>query len=245
MASIPQELSDSILEEYTIISVKINYAPDEYIEDSNDEPPEQFGSVTAYFKDLKLNIIYSACGLHLNGKSKRPHIHYVCVVKDCPAGTFRSAQSTHRNRWLLKSDNELYYTMSDVSISFPKKENPVWQCLSYPFKEGYPIKKGLKMSQEYYDFLLPYGKNLYQVSLGNRQRNDAHEERKKEQLLDLGKLCLDNRGQFNDFRSMTVWLEDAYIKKLPLEKKPSFVNYKANCQKVGNELGLFRYCDNM
>lgn len=245
MEDIPKKLSDSIFEDYRIISVKINYAKGEYDEDDKESPPDEFHSVKAYFNSHNLEVVYSSMGLHLNGENKKPHVHYHLIVKSLPTGTFQSNNSLHRSRWLAKEGNEVH-SFENVSIRFPrKKEDPVWQVLSYPFKEGYAIKKGTVIPQEYLSFLIDYGKNLYQVSLGDRARNDASDERKKQSLLLLGTLCKENTSHFKNWREMVEWLEDNYLSTLSLEEKPDFPTYVKNCQKVGNHLGMFRYCDRM
>lgn len=238
---IPAQLSETIKEEYRCISVKINYDKDEY-DASNNKPPNGYYSVEAYFRDYKLDIVYSALGLHLNGENKKPHVHYHLIVKELPSGTFISNNSQHRKRWNSKEGNEIY-SFDNVSIRFPKKENPVWCLLSYPFKEGLPIKVGTKIPQLYYKFLLEYGKNLYQVSLGNRARNEACDERKKVALLSLAKLCEDHKSEFADYRQMVIWLDTNYIDTLPLEEKPDPRNYKTNCQKIAIHLGKLKYSD--
>ena len=244
MEDIPQQLTDSIFEEYRVISVKLNYKKDEYDAETM-SVPDEFNSVVAYLRDSKLDIVYSTAGLHLNGENKNPHVHYHLIVKSLPAGTFQSNSSLHRKRWLSKEGNECH-SLDDVSIRFPKKEDPVWQALSYPFKEGYVMKIGNKnISQNVLDFLVTYGKNLYQVSLGNRARGDASEERKKQALLSLAKICEEHKSEFSTYKEMCIWLEDNYLSTLSLEEKPDFSNYNKNCQKIGNHLKLFRYCDRM
>lgn len=242
MEDIPTELSDNIKEEYRCISVKINYREGEYDAENKDEPDE-FHVVQSYFIDCKLEIIYSTMGLHLNGENKKPHIHYHLIVKELPTGTFQSNSSQHRKRWLAKEGNE-NCSFENTSIRFPKKENPVWQHLAYPLKEGNILKKGLKnLSKKQLEFLSEYGKNLYQVSLGNRARQDACEERKKVALNTLAKLLEEHKSEFTDYRTMVLWLDINYIDTLPLEEKPDPRNYKTNCQKIAIHLGILKYSD--
>lgn len=237
---LPTELTNSITAEYECISIKINYLDDEYDASDNQSPPDNFYAVQAYLNELKIDILYSSCGLHLNGKNKIPHIHYALICKNIPKGTFVTANSTHRKRWLAKNED---FNFEGVSFSFPKKENPVWQILSYPLKEGHAIPKGILMATKYLDFVTAYGKNLYQVSLGNHARQDACEERKKVALLSLAKLCEDNKSEFSSYREMVIWLDTNYIDKLSLEEKPDPRNYKTNCQKICVHLGKLKYSD--
>lgn len=238
--SLAEELSQSITEECRCISVKINFAKDEYEDETS--IPSEFFSVKSYFADCKLDILYTTCGLHLLGENKKPHIHYHVITRSMPSGTFMSSNSQHRKRWQAKEGNEIF-TFENVSIRFPKKESPVWQHLAYPFKEGLPIPKGNNIPKKYLEFLIEYAKNLYQVSLGNRARQDACEERKKTNLLSLAKLCEEHKSEFNNFREMMIWLDTNYIDTLSLEDLPDPRNYKTNCQKIGVFLKKLKYSD--
>lgn len=236
------QLSKTILDEYRCISIKINFAPGEYDASSNSNIPEELYSVQGYLRDSGVDIIYSSCGLHLNGENKRPHIHYHIIAKSLPTGTFQSNNSQHRKRWLAKEGNE-YSTFEHTSIRFPKKENPVWCHLAYPYKENLPIKRGEKNIAKYRQFLIGYAVNLYQISLGNRAKQDASDERKKVALLSLAKLLEDNKSEFTNYREMVIWLDTNYISKLSLEEMPDPKNYKTNCQKICVYLGKLKYSD--
>lgn len=239
-----EELSSLILEDYTCISCKINYAVNEDTED----PPEQLFSLLSYLLDLKLDVVFSTCGKHLNGKNKRPHVHWHLIVKDKLTGTFVTHNSTHRSRWMAKQDN-VEFKMDNVSISFPKKKSPVWQHLAYPYKEGHVVNSpGRKLNfnvKKYQQFLTEYAVSLYQVSLGNRARDEACAERKKQALLDLEDLCKNNQSEFSNYVEMVRWLDTAYIQTLDFYKGeyPSTNNYKINCQQVAVKLGLIKYSD--
>lgn len=242
---IPQLLSDLITEETKIISCKINYAEGEY-QDGILEPPDEIHLVASYLKDCKVDILYSTCGLHLNGENKKPHIHWHMIVKNLPNGSFITNNSQHRKRWLAKEGTDGFF---GVSFRFPKKENPVWQVLSYPYKEGLVTKCCQKVldvhnklpSQEIKDFLLQYGNTLYQTQLGNNARKDACEERQKKALNDLRRICEDAKDQFSSYNEMILWLDDNYIAKLQLEDYPEPMRYKSNCQKIAVFLGKLKY----
>jgi len=238
--SLAEELSNTIADDYKCISVKINYAKGEYTDNST--PPDEFHSVKAYFNDCKLDIVYSTLGLHLQGENKKPHVHYHCIVRSLPSGTFQSSNSQHRKRWQAKEGNEMH-SFENVSIRFPKKEDPVWQHLAYPFKEGLALKQGIYVDKKYYNFLMDYAKNLYQVSLGNRARQEASDERKKTSLLSLAKLCQEHKSEFSNYKEMMIWLDINYIETLELEDYPDPRNYKANCQKICVSLGKLKYSD--
>lgn len=245
MEDLPMALSESIESTFRIIEVKINYTKQECEEGFELKPPEAIYSVLAYFQDLKLDIVFATAGIHVNGKSQKPHLHWHLIVRDLPSGTFQTENSKHRHRWLAKEGNECY-SFEGVTFRFPKKkEDPVWQVLAYPYKEGLICDhKPLQIiSKEFQNFLIDYGQQLYQVSLGLRARQDACELRKQKALLDLGKLCEDNKDEFSTYREMVIWLEENYISKLSLEEKPDIRNYQKNCQKIANYLGKLKYCD--
>lgn len=239
--SVADELSELIQEEYRCISCKINYAEGE----STDDVPDNLYSVIAYFRDTELDVAFSTCGLHLLGENARPHIHFHLIVKSLPSGTFTSCNSTHRRRWLSKEGNE-GYSFDNVSIRFPRRENPVWQHLAYPYKEGHVISRHPYLNQNvhpYLSFLREYAQNLFQVALGNRARQEACNERKKQALVNLGKLCEDHKDEFNNYREMILWLDTNYIEKLELDEYPDPRNYKTNCQKICVRLGKLKYSD--
>jgi len=241
LSPLADELSKSILDDYRCISVKINYAKDEFVADDVQCPDELF-TVMSYFRDSGLEIIYSTCGLHVNGENKKPHVHFHCIVKSLIAGTFQSNNSQHRKRWLAKEGNEIH-SFENTSIRFPKKENPVWCHLAYPYKENQPLIKGEKNIKKYKQFLIGYAVNLYQVSLGNRAKQDASEQRKKEARLALGLLCEEHKSEFTSYREMTKWLDVNYIKHLSLEDIPKRSNYQDNCQAVAIKLGILLFSD--
>jgi len=243
MEDIPKLLSASILDTYEVLSIKIDYADDEY-DPSFNSPPDNIHSVMRYLNDKDVKIIYSACGIHINGKHKKPHCHYHLIVEGFPSGEFRSNNSQNRKRWLAKEGNE-GFSFDGISIQFSKKENPVWQVLSYPYKEGI-IVPGKKYNnipkKEYKDFLVEYGKNLYQVSLGKRARQDACDERKKNNLTDLYEFCEKGRTQFSNLKELRIYA-DEYIAQLELSERPNPSNFKNNCMIVASKLGIFNYSD--
>lgn len=247
MEDLSLALSQQIESTFRIVEVKINYTKEECEAGIELSPPESIYAVISYFDDLKLDIVFATAGIHVNGKSQKPHLHWHLIVRSLPTGTFQTENSKHRKRWLAKEGNE-DFSFEGVTFRFPKKmEDPVWQVLSYPYKEGLVCDhKPLQIiPKEFQKFLIDYAQEVYQVSLGLRARNDASEARRQKALNDLGKLCDDNKHMFTTYREMVKWLEINYLKMLPLEEKPTLANYKVNCQKIGNKLGIFDYCDYM
>lgn len=243
MEDLPMALSESIESTFRIIEVKINYSKQECEEGFGLKPPDEIYSVLAYFQDLKIDIVFATAGIHVNGKSKRPHLHWHLIVRDLPSGTFQTENSKHRKRWLAKEGNE-EYSFDEVTFRFPKKkEDPVWQVLAYPYKEGLVCDhKPLQIiKKEFQSFLIAYGQDLYQVSLGLRARQDAADERRRAARDEMEEFAKAHRDRFSNWKEFKEFMEDNYLAKL--EVIPCFTQYKVNLQIVGRRLGIFRYCD--
>jgi len=255
--NIEEFFSSTIESQFKIISVKCNYRKDEYENEfescggdlSKIEPPEDLLSVSEYFRSNKVEIVYSTLGLHLNGENKKPHIHWCVIAKGTPSGTFITQNSLHRKRWVATDENNIF-TMHETSIKFGKHENPVWQCLAYPLKEGlyFINSKRCKTYQkiptvQMFNFLLEFGTNLYQVALGQAARNDACELRKQKALENLFNLCRINDSQFITYKEMLIWLDDNYLATLTYKDLPDFNHYKNNCIKVACALKIIKYSD--
>lgn len=237
-----KELSELILDTDRPLLVKYNYPEGAFDIEDKLAMPDAFYCIHNFLRDSGVKIKFSTCGLHLEGENGRPHLHYHMICSELPSGTFQSNQSLHRKRWLAKADNS-NETLDGVSISMPKKTDPAWQTLAYPWKEGNVIKdksvnKGLN---KYAKFLYEYATNLYQQKLAQNARNDACVERKKNKLLNLGKLCEDNKNEFNSYSGMLKWLDKNYIAELPLEEKPCYNKYKTDTFSIAVHLGYASY----
>lgn len=243
MDNLAQELTDTITDEHSVICIKVNLK--NAVEPSHGDNLDPLFAFRAYLIANKVQIVYATLGLHALGENGRAHFHWHIIVANIPGGTFLSNNSLHRKRWLAKDNNHQQYSFGDGSIRFPSKEDPVWQCLAYPWKEGNDIIHGAFhiIPERYCGFLKKYGTDLYQVALGKRARQDACDERKKNALIQLHDLCKQNADQFADYRQMCVWLDQNYILTLSVEEYPDPRNYKTNCQKIAINLGKLKYSD--
>lgn len=235
-----------------VINVKYNFELEE--EETYEEASRSFPlyDIQSYIKTLGCQILFSSVGVHLNGRSKNPHLHYHFIVTPFH---FPSNPPQYRQRWAKKTD--LLLEFLDATWKFYHKidlSTPKYSTLAYPLKEGNEIKihRNLvyiydqrPMNQSRITFLKSVGSAIYQRELALNLRKDKCEERQKKALLNLGQICKDNKHLYNTYKEMCVWLEDNYLATLSLEDKPDFANYNKNCQKIGNHLKLFRYCDRM
>jgi len=240
--SISENFELDIPDDSMVINVKLNV---------EDEEDVDYYDIKKYVKELGCNILFSSVGLHKNGENKVPHIHYNFITTPFHPP---SNPSQHRRRWAKKADAGLQFL--ETSWKFHHKldlSKPKYNTLAYPLKEGLIVKTPLSkdiyiygektMTKPQLDFLIEYGKTLYEASLGLRHRQDKCEERKKNALNDLAKLCSDNKHLFSSYVEMVKWLDDNYIKNLTIEEYPDPRNYKINCQKIAVNLGKLKYSD--
>lgn len=241
--NLPLVFNDAIPDDSMVINVKYNLEEGQDVDDIN------YYDIKKYVLDLGCDILFSTAGLHLKGENKKPHIHYSFITTSFQPP---SNPSQHRKRWAKKVDADLQFL--ETSWKFHHKidlSKPKYNVLAYPLKEGNMIKvhnwkdlyiyEGVSMTKENIKFLLDYGKTLYDTSLAMRLRQDKCEERKKNALNDLAKLCKDNIDEFGNYNEMVIWLDINYISTLSLEEYPDPRNYKINCQKIAVSLGKLKY----
>lgn len=245
MRDFAKELSDLILPEDGIIEAKYNYKKDEYNTEKPQVIPDVMYSFFQFLEDHNVKIKFSTAGVHLNGENGNPHIHYHIICDGpVPKGEFKSNNNQRRNRWCDKKENA-DHDLSNLSVSIPKKrQDPVWQVLAYPWKEGNILTKSNFNTQalkEYHNFLKEYATTLYQQKLALNARNDACVERKKNKLINLGLLCEKNSSQFNSYSSMLAWLDKNYIDELPLHEKPCYNKYKTDTLAIAVHLKITSY----
>lgn len=230
-----------IPDEATVVCVKIND-----VEINEDGTAEwNWADIKLYVGELT-TILFSSAGLHMNGKAGKPHIHYQFICKKFKPP---SNPSQHRKRYAEKNEA----SFENVSFQFKDldKSKPKYHTLSYPLKEGRHltnvsrlyIYNGSPMPHDCIKFLKEIGKSIYDVELGNNLKKDKCEERKKQSLTDLYKICVENRGRFTTLKSMMTVLDEVYIDTLELEELPDPKNYKTNCQKIAVKLKILKYSD--
>jgi len=221
---------------------------------------EHYNIAMCFTTDTLGEIIASSVGLHLDGKNKKPHIHFHFVVDKPYELMTDSAKSMRKTRWLKNRDpqDEIYMKQMTVRYAPFDTDKPKWAVLAYPLKEGkrgsirmYRITKTgagmVFMPVEIMDLLENTGTQIYQSALAIRERNDKSEKKREDNLQDLYDWAIKERSGFNTFREMQEHFEDKYIFKLVetegLHSLPDVVNYNRNLKKVGRALGIFRYMD--
>lgn len=235
-----EKFQADIPDECSVVSVKINNVD----LDADGKATFNWFDINAYVGELS-TILFSSAGLHENGKSGKPHVHYVFICKKFKPP---SNPSQHRKRYAEKTEADF----ENVSFQFKDldKSKPKYHPLSYPLKEGrhitYHVSKmylynGSAMPNDYIKFLKGIGKSIYDVELANNLKKDKCEERKKQSLADLYKICVENKSKFGNLREMMEMLDDVYIAELELEDYPDPKNYKTNCQKIAVKLKILKY----
>lgn len=244
---------------YSAIACKLNlqnYSALLPQEDNFDEFP--ISEVLQYFRDSGIELKYSVMGLHLQGEKKRPHIHFNCIVLMSPK-VFQSITanaSQHRKRWsnkLVKNGDEFDTSFNNLTFQFTQELDSgkaKYSTLAYPLKEGlhaygsqYSKLCYSNIKKPIFDILLELGTTIYNKELGLHIRQEKCEERKKDALIKLHAICEAGKSNFTTLREMARWLDHNYIAKLPLAEKPDANNYRSNCQKIANELGIWEYSE--
>ena len=134
------EFENLIDYDMSVVEIKINKVnPDDVDEDV-------LSTVWNYVMDLVGHKIYfSSAGVHLNGESKVPHIHYTFIT-----GSFKQYAnwSDHRKKWLKKNKDDFNErAFENVSMKVYEKmdsSKPKYSVLAYPLKEGLQISQYLK-----------------------------------------------------------------------------------------------------
>lgn len=241
--SIAELFEELISNDDTVITIKFNVlsSPEEALVKLILEFPLR--DIFEYLEFCKVKIKYSSFGLHLNGENKVPHVHLHLITEKY---TPDKNPSQHRKRWFTKSGGRT--TFNDLSFKYSKIDptKAKYSTLSYPLKEG----KGLleefpncykNITPQMFDFLLEVGTSIYNKEVGLHLRQDKCEERKKNALLELHRLLVENQSCFYDYKSMMLWLDDNYISSLTLTDLPDPRHYKTNTQKIAVKFGFLKY----
>lgn len=188
-------------------------------------------------------------GIHLNGKSKTPHIHVHFIIASTVTWLkTQTNKSQHRNRWF--GNNECWFPPNDLStksMSFDKTR-PKYDFLAYPLKENryYPNRKFFelddeKMTDAMIKFLKDYAASLYEVKIAHDIANEKCEQRnevKYNEILKIAKNYI-NTGRYLDFQ---IYMEENYIEKLIStgENLPDIDKYKKNLKRAAVQLKFFK-----
>lgn len=233
-------------ENYTCISMKINIK-------GPDDIPDQISTATSFMYDYLTHrskkLYYMTGGIHVLGKSQKPHIHLHWIVDKV-----KKFDAMWRKRWLEKekgnTDDEA--TLDGCEFKFQEMDGskPRYSFLSYPLKEGRRLEHRYYRGKDYkimdprmLDFLEGVGRRIFDEERALELRQEKSEERKKVALTEIYVLVKDKN--FRSFTEMKIWLEDNYLAKLDYDNKPRLSNYRDNLYMIGNSLGLFKYCDNI
>lgn len=237
---------ENIPEDAMVIKVKFNK-----IEDDGDGCHLSIKHFIEQY--MKCKIYFASAGIHRNGQSKVPHIHYHFITSKYK---MPSNSPQDRKRWIAK-DPDMNYIADNCTMQFCNIDlsEPKYHVLAYPLKEGILVPDKFKgtyidyknpnerMKRGEINFLKSVGNDIYQKALAAADRRDRHEERKKNKLQEIYELCAANKVHFHSLRSMMQWLDENYIKKLELHELPDFRNYRSNCEKVAVNLGIIKYSE--
>lgn len=245
-----QQFENDIADDLMVINVKYNFEIEDEDVDYSIRNNCPIYDIRKYIQDLGCEILFSTIGYHLNGEHKQPHLHYHLITTEFKEP---SNPSQHRKRWMNKNE-DVNSDFLKASFKFQRleKKKPKYSVLSYPLKEGTPVLHHSKlyfiynkvpMTKEQIQFLVDTGKAIYDKEIGLKLRQDKCQERKKQSLTDLFKLCQENSNQFSNYVEMLRWLDVNFISTLTLEDYPDPRNYKTNCQKIAVYLGKLKYSD--
>lgn len=218
-------------------------------------------SIVKYLTDYGLDIVASSVGIHTQGKNEKPHAHFHYLVKIIGGsakknGVKPSNPSGDRKRWSQKN-HELGFVDINTNVEFKyqdlnERKNYHADMLSYPLKEGQPALNrsyytynNMIMLDEMYNALLEHGKALFAAAQAEKSRKEKLAEGSYSVMTDIltiAQMAL-SREEFDTYEGMRRYLDDRYIKKLPLNQYPRPNDYKVHCQKIGVYLGLLRYSD--
>jgi len=215
-----------------------------------------------YTTDTLGEVVASSVAMHLDGKNKKPHVHFHFVVNAPFKVLADSAKSMRKTRWLKDRDAQDSVYMKHLTVAYSPfdTDKPKWAVLAYPLKEGkrgdirmYRITRPgagmVNMPVEIMDLLENTGTQIYQSALAVRERNEKAEKKREDNLQELFEWAKKERSNFNTFYEMQEHFEDNYILKLVeqegIHSLPDVVNYNRNLKKVGRALGIFRYMDDL
>ena len=127
------------------------------------------------------NVLYTCIGKHINGENKVPHHHFT-IITSCPPRFSDKTKSTSKTRFCAQTETPLEL----IGTSKVKKINllkPKFEPLAYPLKEGFgywpnkDLYKNISFAQ--YEALTKLGNDLYLTKLGEHERKEKCELRKK------------------------------------------------------------------
>lgn len=192
-----------------------------------------------------------AC-LHLNGKEKRAHVHYVFIVQN---KITHSNWSKHRADFLKKSDEQPTFGRKGqvtFKISCVGDAETKASIFTHILKYGTAIPRTFTidgyrpMPENIFNALVELGRNLPErPPFSDQNEKVSCKKRKRCELSDLYELCKNgsDSNKFKNFHEMRVWLDDVYIKELEIDEMPNADLFKLMCAKVATKLGIYKYSE--
>lgn len=194
----------------------------------------------------KDDIIYTCLGKHVNGENKIPHHHFVAITRKdlrCKSNKSKSLLDFAKANNVSRDDFG-----KTVFEQYDPKKGTKFDSLAYPLKEamGYwgidnrSFYKGLKKTE--YDALMDLGHSLYLKKLGDGERRDRHEEKKRNAYERYVEFVSNvKRSNYKDH----VLASNQYYLTLNDEDKPTTSNMMEYIKKKGLCDGLITFLDLM
>lgn len=250
-----KEFEDFIPEDAMRLTFKIDYqehSEEELLKDDFWVNDQILPSIRAYMVDWAgTRVLAAGAGLHFKGKSEKPHVHYVFILKK---GKTFSNFSTQSGQWLAREENRDYTLGYDRQVSHKirvmDKDDTKFTVFSYVLKEGHSIpgtwqlhmpKRNPEMPKVLLDSIKEVGKIYYETQCALRLRQDKCEERKKNAAHELLDFCNANLDKFKDYDQMVDFLNETYLREKSFNDRPAWNEFQKNCRNVGFELKLYKY----
>lgn len=192
--------------------------------------PQNLAAVQFYIRDAVGRIQASTIGVHVNGRSQVPHWHYHVIVRaDGVPKTLLSNASAHRRNWLKK---QTFGDFGDVTVrvTHMKSDEPRYQILSYPLKEGLTFSNAheemfnvfdtISMTDEMYNMLVGVGRKIYEESLAMQARRDRSEA-KVLSVREAVDACIGNKV-FHSFDDVLDHIVDNYYGNFTVADAPDW-----------------------
>lgn len=203
------------------------------------------------------SIIVSSSGLHEEGKSEKPHVHYNVVAKAVNA-TFRSNRSKHTASYEAKNNITLPIMSVkqknvnyDIDHEYKDNPNAKFEFLGYPYKENKKIGTytnyfsmlSLTEQTRFEEFLITYATDRYEAKIRKDLSNEASKERKQNAYLELLDLAEESHKitKFKSLYELQQWFDVTYVSKLERGKVTNMRNFSENVKNVAIALGIEKY----
>lgn len=201
-----------------------------------------------YMKSHAELICYTQ-GIHTEGKRQIPHIHLHFIINSSTGWSkVMTNASQHRKRWFAKEGYEYPDSkVIEMKCQAVDQTQPKYHFLAYPMKEGKYLKRATMfeflnapMTTEMRNFLVDYGKSLYNLKVAHDLANDRCEERKELKYSEILLCAKSFTG--TTFREFQIHMEASYIQKIidKGDNVPDIDNYKKNLKRAAVQLKFFK-----